>query len=127
MDQDHPDNRVGIGFDSGLLTFNILKQIGDKFDFSKYDTNKDNRIEQNELHIMVIVAGYERSGGNFGQGAWGHKGGINGESVVNGIDFNDFTMFGEKEEHKAQLSVLSVMNSVMILDCQIYIIHPVLE
>ncbi|WP_375179103.1 M6 family metalloprotease domain-containing protein [Enterococcus rotai] len=96
LNRNHPDSGDGSGFNSFKFSADTLQQVKNQVDFSIYDTNQDKRIERNELHVMLILAGYEHSTGNYGKGVWGHKGWSSHLTTVNGLKFTDFTMFGEK-------------------------------
>lgn len=101
LNQDHPDTTgEGIGVNSQAFGEQVLKQVEDQVDFTIYDTNKDGQISPNELHIMFIAAGYERThnGGYDQKAVWGHKTWFNKYKlpIIDGLAFTDLTIFGEK-------------------------------
>ena len=53
-------------------------------DYASFDTNKDGSLSVSELHVTVIVAGYETSYGGAGNvcgnSVWGHQGGLHGSA-----------------------------------------------
>jgi M6 family metalloprotease-like protein len=74
--------------------------------FSDYDTDSDGYIEKNELHIVTIVAGYERSySDEYSPSVWAHRWGISGSVAVpvldgkrlcDGTHGDGYTQLGEK-------------------------------
>ncbi len=57
----HPDTRDSYGADNATIVRKILVANDGCIDFSIFDTNGNNLIENSELTIIVVVAGYEAS------------------------------------------------------------------
>jgi M6 family metalloprotease-like protein len=75
-------------------------------DYAAFDTDNSNSIQRSELHITVIVAGYETSYGSpCGSSVWGHNWGLEGTvtpPVVDGVTVageasgGGYNQFGER-------------------------------
>lgn len=103
LDQNHP--KASTSFDKVLPSLkDALEKIQDLVDLSEYDTNKNGKLEENELHIMSIFAGYEASSINLSPSVWGHHWSFQGQKigypVVNGVKVNSYTLFGERMVQK---------------------------
>ena len=70
-------------------------------DYASFDTNKNGSLSVSELHVTVIVAGYETSYGGEGNvcgSVWGHQGGLyDSAPKLDGtvVNRSGGTMFGE--------------------------------
>ncbi len=103
----HPNTRGSTGNANKQITRDAILAADPYIDFSRYDANHDGRIASNELHVVIIVAGYETSyGGASGAcspSVWGHQWAlgygvatptVDGVSVAGGSD-GGYTQFGE--------------------------------
>ena len=63
MPYDHPDTAGATGRRTRRLTKDAILAADPYVNFAAYDTNGDGKIEARELHVTVIVAGYETSYG----------------------------------------------------------------
>lgn len=78
-----------------------LRQSDSYVDFQAYDTNRNQRIDRDELAILFIVAGYESSySGISRQGIWAHRWAFedtpyDNRVVLDGIEISDYTCIGE--------------------------------
>ncbi|MCA5013366.1 MULTISPECIES: M6 family metalloprotease domain-containing protein [unclassified Enterococcus] len=98
LEREHP--KAGNQFDLARPALKeALEKLQDYVDITEYDQNKNGIIEQNEMHIMAIFAGYEASSIKMTDSVWGHKGSFQGRPigypVVDGIKLNNYTLFGE--------------------------------
>ena len=73
----HPNTAGSTGNANRLITRNAILAADPYIDFAAYDTNHNGYMSANELHLVVIVAGYETSyGGASGAcspSVWGHS------------------------------------------------------
>ena len=82
------------------LTKDAILAADPYVNFASYDTNGDGNIQPSELHVTVIVAGYESSVfGSCGPGVWGHKSNLYGTytPLVDNVWTGNlgYTQFGE--------------------------------
>ncbi len=82
------------------LTKDAIVAADPYVDYSAYDTNGDGNIQPSELHVTVIVAGYESAPvGACGPGVWGHKSNLYGTytPLVDNVWTGNwgYTQFGE--------------------------------
>jgi M6 family metalloprotease-like protein len=97
----HPDTR-GINDANRQLTADAIVAANPYVDYSSYDGNGDGFITPSELHIVIIVAGYETSygGSTFTcpPSVWGHRWSLGFGSVsapiVDGVRVGDWTAGG---------------------------------
>ena len=117
---DHPN--FGRDFDTAetKLGVDAVKAADPYVDFGSFDVNNDGRLSVAELHVTVIVAGYETSyGGELdvcGNSVWGHQGGLyKAAPKLDGTIVNSKggTMFGEwmctPSSAPGQMSSIGVM------------------
>ena len=109
MPYNHPNTAGSTGTANQQLTKDAILAADPYVNFAAYDTNGDGKIESRELHVTVIVAGYETSYGGAsvqcGPSVWGHKWDVNaiGAPVVDGKSVGGwvpdavygYTQFGE--------------------------------
>jgi M6 family metalloprotease-like protein len=73
----HPDTRDSSSDAPRQLAKDAINAANASINFAAYDTNHDNYIAGNELHIIVIAAGYETSYGGAAKACtpnlWGHN------------------------------------------------------
>jgi M6 family metalloprotease-like protein len=98
----HPD--FGAQFDGSRdkLTTDVLKAANRFVEYDAYDKDHDGRITTSELHIAIVVAGYDTSYGGendvCGPSVWAHQGALlGGGPTVDGVVFDPDagTMIGE--------------------------------
>jgi M6 family metalloprotease-like protein len=81
---DHPN--FGNDFDASetKLGVDAVKAADPYVDYASFDTDKNGSLSVSELHVTVIVAGYETSYGGAGNvcgnSVWGHHGGLYGSA-----------------------------------------------
>jgi M6 family metalloprotease-like protein len=97
----HPDTADNIGDANRLITRDALVAADAFVNFAAFDTDANGVIEPTELHIVVIVAGYERSFSNSpcGDSVWGHRWSLYGSvppPILDGRRVGDnYMQFGE--------------------------------
>jgi len=69
----HPDTGTGWSVANQLIAKNVLIAADSYVNFASYDTNSDGYISLNELHLVVVVAGFERSYSNNSPSIWAHR------------------------------------------------------
>lgn len=103
LNKDHPGANLKSSDEKFRLFESDVKTSLDKiiqddlFNFSKFDKNRNNRLETNELAIYFIFAGYEEaySGNKYPNAVWGHRTYMNYYNSSAGIFINDFAASGE--------------------------------
>lgn len=98
----HPDPR-NVDYPASAAVIGDALAAADPFvDFSAYDTDGDDVIEPHELHLVVIMAGYETAwagaGAACGPSVWAHRWVIGfGEPVLDGqtVGGEGYATFGE--------------------------------
>ncbi len=78
----HPNTGGSTGDTNRQLTKNALIAVDSCVNFASFDTNSDGYISTNELHIVIIVAGYETSYGSCTPAVWGHRWSLGWGSVT---------------------------------------------
>ncbi len=116
VESDHPNTGGDTGEANRLLTRDAVLAADPYVDFATYDIDDDGFLSATELHVTVVVAGYERSyGPGCGNSVWGHQWSLFGDEVptVDGVVFGDFsegggyTQFGEMHcDHMATLGIM---------------------
>ncbi len=113
----HPDTGSHTNTDNYLIVKNALIAADPYIDYSNFDTNSDGYISINELHIVVVVAGYERAYIPYSSPSiWAHHwyldavtpptldGKILGDSEHNG----GYAQFGEiHNDHEATIGIMA--------------------
>lgn len=69
----HPNTGASTGDPNRLIVKNALIAADPYINYASFDTNGNGYLETNELHIVTIVAGYERSCGAVTPNVWGHR------------------------------------------------------
>ena len=99
---DHPN--FGNDYDASetKLGVDAVTAADPYVDYASFDTDKDGSLSVSELHVTVIVAGYETSYGGLGNvcgnSVWGHQGGLHDSAPkLDGtvVNRSGGTMFGE--------------------------------
>lgn len=89
------------------ITKNALIAADTYIDYSSFDANGNGSLDSTELHLMVIVRGFEKSydgsSGSCSPSVWGHRGGLGGsvpEPLLDGVYVgDDYTQEGEWHEY----------------------------
>ena len=69
----HPNTGATTGDANRNIVKNALIAADPYINYASYDTNGNGYIDASELHIVTIVAGYERSCGAVTPNVWGHR------------------------------------------------------
>lgn len=108
LDGNHPNPAEKDFYAYKQITIDALAAADEYVDFSIYDTNGNNEIDNNELHIIVIVAGYEKCFGDDRPSVWGHKSYV--YETLDGKCTSTYTQFGEVQkrggDHQATIGVI---------------------
>src|SRR3972149_704045 len=116
----HPDTGSNTGSKNQKITKDAITAADPYINYASFDTNGDGYVDANELAIVVIVAGYERSySSSYSPTVWGHKWSISGshkaDSVIVGADHNGaggYAQFGEihrsssSDAHQATMGIM---------------------
>ena len=76
LEQDHPDMRGNLGSATEDLARAALAAADEFVDFASFDTNGDGAISTNELHILIVAAGYDTAYGgetSCSPSLWAHQ------------------------------------------------------
>lgn len=73
----HPNTREYTSSANQLIVKNALIAADPFINYASYDTNGDGYISINELHLVVVVAGYERAYSNDIPSVWAHSWDLN--------------------------------------------------
>ncbi len=83
--------------------------------YASFDKDGNNALSASELHIVIIVAGFEASydGGSVQPCVWGHKWSLGTPVVADGVSIassatkGSYTMFGEiMEDHSSTIGIM---------------------
>ena len=75
----HPNPGSVVNNDNKYITKHALQVADSYINFASFDTNGNGSISADELHIIVVVAGYERSYGGLDVPAvWAHNSDLSG-------------------------------------------------
>lgn len=118
----HPDPGTDIDDRNRRITKKAVEAADGFVDFSSYDTDGNGVLSPEELHIIVIVAGYEAaySGGigRCGQEVWAHRWGLDTTVAAPTLDGTivgaSYSQFGERHcasgdgfpDHAATIGVI---------------------
>jgi len=119
----HPNTGSNTDDDNQLLTRNAILAANPYVNFAAYDGDLNGYVDADELAVVVIVAGYERSySSNLAPNVWGHKWSIQccgGAPVVDGVivgSYNGgnggYAQFGElhasngSDGHQATMGIM---------------------
>ena len=105
----HPNTGSNTDIRNQQITINAINAADPYVNFADYDTNHDNYVDSDELAVVVIVAGYERSYSSaYSPSVWGHKWSCNNPPVVDGVkvcdyhsDKGGYVQFGEIHQSSA--------------------------
>ena len=107
LNSNHPDTRKDTSVVNQNLSSDAILAANPYVNFASYDTDDSGTVESRELHVTVIVAGYETSYGGAAAacapGVWGHQWEIQSPPTVDGVvvggstagDVSGYTQFGE--------------------------------
>ena len=94
LNYNHPDNGG-----SAAIARDAIRAAAGSVDFAAYDRNNDRKITPDELHILVVCAGYEASyDERVSPNVWGHHSteGLNSYgALAGGKTFTDYAQVGE--------------------------------
>lgn len=113
----HPNTADNTGTANQLIVKNALIAADSYINYASYDTNHDGYISNNELHIIVVVAGYETSCGSKTPAVWGHRWNLNNVTpptldgkVLGQYPYGGYAQFGEIHEiegdHQATIGIM---------------------
>lgn len=116
----HPNFQGNFGSSSSQLAADAIRAANPYVNFASFDTNGDGSVTNAELHVMVVVAGYDTSYGgtaaSCSKSVWAHRGGTGSATpVVDGkyVGGWGYTMFGERHcalgqpaSHQATIGVM---------------------
>ena len=97
----HPNTGSTIDDRNRNITRDAIIAANAYVDFSQFDTNGNGVLSATELHIIIVVAGYERSYSSSPCGAsvWGHRWGLSGSAPAPVLDGKvvgqTYSQFGE--------------------------------
>ncbi|GAP13408.1 protein containg M6 family metalloprotease domain [Longilinea arvoryzae] len=111
----HPNTGDLTSTANQLIVKNALIAADQYIDYSLYDTNHDNYISNNELHIIVVVAGYEASYDYSTPAVWAHRWSLNDVTpptrdgkVLGSYPYGGYAQFGEFHgDHQATIGVMA--------------------
>jgi|GEM_PF-693842 len=70
----HPDPGATIGDANRQIVYDALVAANSYINYAAFDSDYDNLIQADELHILTIVAGYERGySAAWSPSVWGHR------------------------------------------------------
>lgn len=69
----HPNTGGNTGVANRQLTADAILAADPCVNFASYDTNSSGTITTDELHVMIIAAGYEGASGAGSPSVWAHK------------------------------------------------------
>lgn len=121
LNQNHPNFQNSFGASEQALTHDAIIAADPYVDFGAYDTSGDGYLEPDELHIVVIAAGYETSYGGTSASCspsiWGHMSGLSSgntptvDSVKAG--YYGYMQFGEWQcstgDNPGHLATIGIM------------------
>ncbi len=64
-------------------------------DYASYDTNGNGALEESELGLLFIMAGYETASSDDTPAVWAHRWTMPFPAYVNGIEIANYTTMGE--------------------------------
>lgn len=113
MGYDHPNTAGSTGAANKTLAADAISAADPYVDYASYDTDADGYIEPQELHIAVIVAGYEAAyDSGCGNSVWGHHSSLVVGPTLDGVVVGEgghggYTQFGEIHcDHMASIGIM---------------------
>jgi len=117
LNQNHPNTGGNTGEANARLTRDAVRAADQYVNFKAYDKNGNGYLSTKELHVTVIVAGYEAAGwSSWGKSVWGHQWSLWGTLApnVDGVVFGEwtkgggYTQFGEWHgDHMATIGIMA--------------------
>lgn len=103
LNRNHPNFQDTFDSSEEALTRDAILAADPYVDFGSFDTSGDGYLQPDELHIVVIAAGYETSyggtGGSCSPSIWGHMSGLSDSSTptLDGVKagYFGYMQFGE--------------------------------
>lgn len=74
----HPNTGSSFSSANQWIVYNALTQANPYVNYATYDSNMDGYISASELHILVVVAGFEASYSSNTPSVWAHRWDLNG-------------------------------------------------
>ena len=111
----HPNTGNTFTTANQWIVYNALTAADAFVNYAAYDTNLDGYISANELHILVVVAGFERSYSNNTPSVWAHRWDLNsvGLPYLDGVSLGDWYHNGGYaqvgEIHQNHIATIGVM------------------
>ena len=112
LNYNHPNSGNGNSFFDDIADSKIaadaIRAAGQYVDYRSYDRNGNLRITPDELHIMIVCAGYEASCGYETPSVWGHRWTVLPVyGFISGRIFTSYMAIGEiHSDHEATIGVL---------------------
>ena len=117
MSYNHPNTATSPpGTANQQLARDAVQAANPYVNYAAFDSNSDGFLSSRELHVTVIVAGYEASyDSTCGKSVWGHRWSLSGtqQPTVDGVVFGDaahgggYTEFGEWHcDHMATIGIM---------------------
>ena len=105
----HPNTGANPNSTNQQIAKDAIEAADPFIDYSAYDSDGDGVVEPNELSIVVIVAGYERSYSADSPAVWGHRWSMwaVGYPSVDGKTIRDYAQFGES--HGTHMATIGIM------------------
>lgn len=111
----HPDTYTSTGNANQLIVKNSLIAADPFINYATFDTNGDGYISYKELHIVVVVAGYETSYNSSRPAIWAHRWNLNNVTpptldgkVLGQYPYGGYAQFGEIHgDHAATIGVMA--------------------
>jgi len=111
----HPNTGTSTGLANQQIVKDALIAADLYVNFAAFDTDGNGYISYDELHIIVVVAGYERAYSNNSPSVWAHHWSLNsvGPPVLDGKTIGDYNynggyaQFGEIHlDHQATIGIM---------------------
>jgi len=100
LNRNHPNTAGNTGQANARITHDALQAAFDAgyFNPAAFDRNGNGIITNDELHVVVIVAGYEGAWGQTQQAVWGHywNNVLRNMSTIGGMRFTSYSQVGER-------------------------------
>ncbi|MGR5278851.1 M6 family metalloprotease domain-containing protein [Vibrio rotiferianus] len=111
VNQKQPDCHTSTDFNCSTKLDSVIAEayghIEDSVDFAAYDRNGDGQLDPDELSVMFVFAGGDRSTGYFGRPSiWPHKG-SHSTVKVGGKNIMEYCVFGDYQTtHQSTMGVI---------------------